>query len=91
MRSRTPSGFRIRRSLEDFFEFRRGKLSFQEYAIEWDYKLEEATTRAGLVVNEVAKFYLFFRGAGLPAKFVEDIKMQLQGDMRLFQDARTLA
>ena len=81
----------VSKSLEDFFEFRRGKLSFQEYAIEWDYKLEEATTRAGLVVNEVAKFYLFFRGAGLPAKFVEDIKMQLQGDMRLFQDARTLA
>ncbi|CAE7721255.1 unnamed protein product [Symbiodinium sp. CCMP2592] len=81
----------VSKSLEEFFEFRRGKLSFQEYAIEWDYKLEEATTRAGLVVNEVAKFYLFFRGANLPAKFVEDIKMQLQGDMRLFQDARTLA
>ena len=56
----------VSKSLEDFFEFRRGKLSFQEYAIEWDYKLEEATTRAGLVVNEVAKFYLFFRGAGCP-------------------------
>ena len=51
-------------------EFRRGKLSFPEYAIEWDIRLEEATTRAGLEINDVAKFYLFFRGAGLPQKFI---------------------
>ena len=38
--------------------------------------------RAGLEINDVGKFYLFFRGAGLPQKFVEDIKLQLQGDLR---------
>ena len=81
----------VSRSIEDFFEYRRGKTSFQEYAIEWDCKLEEATTRAGLQINEVAKFYLFFRNSGLPAKFVEDIKLQLQGDLRRFQEARSLA
>ena len=81
----------VSRSIEDFFEYRRGNLSFQEYSIEWDCKLEEATTRAGLQINEVAKFYLFFRGSGLPAKFIEDIKLQLQGDLRLFREARALA
>ena len=81
----------VSRAIEDFFEYRRGKLSFQEYSIEWDCKLEEATTRAGLQINEVAKFYLFFRGSGLPAKFIEDIKLQLQGDLRLFRKARALA
>ena len=81
----------VSRSIEEFFEYRRGKPSFQEYAIEWDCKLEEATTRAGLQINDVAKFYLFFRNSGLPAKFIEDIKLQLQGDLRRFQDARSLA
>ena len=81
----------VSRSIEDFFEFRRGKLSFQEYAREWDIRLEEATNKAGLELNDVAKFYLFFRGSGLPQRFIEDIKLQLQGDLRRYQDARTIA
>ncbi|CAE7657733.1 mzt1 [Symbiodinium sp. KB8] len=84
----------VNRSIEDFFEFRRGsgnKLSFQEYSVEWDFRLEEAQTKAGLELNDVAKFYLFFRGSALPQKFTEDIKLQLQGDLRRFQDTRTLA
>ena len=84
----------VNRSIEDFFEFRRGvgnKMSFQEYSVEWDFRLEEAATKAGLELNDVAKFYLFFRGSGLPGRFVEEIKMQLQGDLRRFQDARILA
>ncbi|CAE7781054.1 GIP [Symbiodinium sp. CCMP2592] len=43
----------------------------EEYAIEWGCKLEEATTRARLQINEVAKFYLFFHNSRLLAKFVE--------------------
>eukprot|EP00439_Symbiodinium_sp_Y106_P033979 s1424_g4.t1 len=81
----------VSRSIEDFFEFKRGKMSFQEYAIEWDIRLEEATTKAGLEMNDVAKFYLFFRGSGLPQRFIEDVKLQLQGDLRRYQDARTIA
>ena len=84
----------VNRSIEEFFEFRRGagnRLSFQEYSVEWDFRLEEAQTKAGLELNDVAKFYLFFRGSSLPQKFIEDIKLQLQGELRRFQDARTLA
>ncbi|CAE6930753.1 unnamed protein product [Symbiodinium sp. CCMP2592] len=81
----------VSQSIEAFFEFKRGKLSFQEYAIEFDIRLEEAVSRAGLDLNDVAKFYLFFRGSGLPYKFVEDIKLQLQGDLRRYQEARALA
>ncbi|CAE7420861.1 RE2 [Symbiodinium natans] len=81
----------VSRSIEDFMEFRRGKLSFSEYAVEWEIRLEEATARAGFEVNEVAKFYLFFRNSGLPAKLIEDIKLQVQGDMRRFIEAKTLA
>ena len=81
----------VSRAIEDFFEFRRGKMTFQEYSIEWDIRLEEATTRAGLDLNEVGKFYLFFKNANLTTKFVDDIKLQLQGDLRRFQEARSLA
>ena len=40
---------------------------------------------------DFGKFYLFFKGSGLPARLIEDIKLQIQGDLRKFQEARSLA
>ena len=81
----------VSKAIEDFFEFKRGKLSLAEYSIEWDSRLEEATTRAGLELNDVGKYYLFFRNSGLASKFLDDIKLQIKGDLRRFQEARSLA
>eukprot|EP00435_Cladocopium_sp_Y103_P008328 s555_g2.t1 len=81
----------VSKSLEAFFEFRRGKLSLQEYAVEWDMRYDEAEMRSGLHLNDVAKFYLWFKHSALPHKFVEDIKLQLHGDLTRFNDARSLA
>ena len=81
----------VSKSIEDFMEFRRGRMAFSEFSIEFDMRLEEATTRAGFEINDVAKFYLFFKAAQLPAKLVDDIKLQIQGDLRRFQEARALA
>ena len=67
------------------------KMSFQEYAVEWDMRLEEAADRAGLQINEVAKFYLFFKSSSLPAKMIDDLKMQIGGNLNRFADARSLA
>lgn len=79
------------RSLEVFFDMKRGRLSLQEFAVEWNLKLEEAITHAGLQINNVAKTFLFFRASQLPQKHVEDILMQVHGDMRRFDDAKNLA
>ena len=81
----------VSRSLESFFEFRRGKMSLQEYSVEWDLRYDEAETRSNLQLNEVAKFYLFFKHSGLPSKFIEDVKLQIQGDLTRFTEARALA
>ncbi|CAK9111649.1 1-alkyl-2-acetylglycerophosphocholine esterase [Durusdinium trenchii] len=78
-------------ALEAFFELRRGKMSLQDYAAEWELRLEEAQVRAGLELNNVAKTYLFFRNSGLPVKFIEDVKMQIHGDMSRFDEARRLS
>ena len=64
----------VSQALDDFFQFRRGKLSFPEFCVEWEIKLEEATNKSGLQINEVAKFYLFFKASGLPVRFIEDLK-----------------
>ena len=79
------------RSLESFFELRRGRLSLQEYAVEFDLRMEEAHDRAGLEMNEVALFYFFFKNSGLSSRFVEDVKLQVHGDLRRYQEARSLA
>ena len=81
----------VSRSLEAFFEFRRGNMSLQEYSVEWDLRYDEAETRSNLQLNEVAKYYLFFKQSGLPSKFIEDVKLQIQGDLSRFSEARALA
>lgn len=81
----------VTKSLEEFFDCRRGRLSLQEFSVEWSMKLDQAILHAGLQLNAVARTFLFFRAAQLPQKHVDDIMMQLQGDMNRFDEARALA
>lgn len=80
-------------ALEKFFSLTRhgSKLTLAEYAVEFDVRYDEAQDRAGLQLNEVGKFFLWFKNAGIPAKTVDDIKLQVSGDYSRFQDARSLA
>ena len=78
-------------ALDKFFSLSRAKMSLAEYSVEFEARFDEAHDRAGLVMNDVAKFYLFFKNSGLSNKTVDDIKLQVQGDYGRFQDARQLA
>ena len=78
-------------ALEKFFSLTRGKLSLAEYAVEFDTRLDEAADRAGLQLNDVAKFFLWFKHSGMSVKVIDDIKLQVGGDYTRFQDARALA
>ena len=78
-------------ALEKFFSLQRGKLSLAEYAVEFDTRLDEASDRAGLQLNDVGKFFLWFKHSGMSTKVIDDIKLQVGGDYNRFQDARTLA
>ncbi len=40
-------------------------MSLPEYAAERENRMEEAADRAGLQVNDVGRFYLFFKNSGL--------------------------
>ena len=66
-------------------------LSLAEYAVEFETRYDEAQDRAGLQLNNVAKFYLWFKHSGLPAKTIDDIKLQVNGDYSRFDDAKGLA
>ena len=79
------------KALGSSFEFRRGKLSFQEFNVEWALKYDAAENRGQLQLNDVAKFYLWFKASMLPNKFVEDIKLQVRGDLTRFNETRYLA
>ena len=78
-------------AFDKFFSLSRGKMSLAEYSVESEARFDEAHDRAGFVMNDVAKFYLFFKNSGLSNKTVDDIKLQVQGDYARFQDARQLA
>ena len=78
------------KALETFFEFRRGRLSLQEWSVQWQINLEEAITHAGLEINPVARTYLYLKSSGLSTKAVDDLLLQVHGDMRRFEEIRTL-
>ena len=81
----------VTQALDKFFSLTRSKMSLAEYSVEFEARFDEAHARAGLVMNDVAKFYLFFKQSGLSKKTVDDIKVQVQGDYSRFQEARQLA
>ena len=78
------------RALETFFEFRRNRMSIPEWSVQWQLNLDEAITHSGLDLNNVAKTYLYFKSSGLAQKSLDDILLQVHGDMRRFDEARTL-
>lgn len=66
-------------------------MTLAEYAMEFDVRYDEAHDRAGLQLNDVGKFYIWFKHSGLSPKTVDDIKLQVGGDYTRFQDARSLS
>ena len=80
------------RALEMFFEHKRPhNQELQEFAAEWDLRYEEAKEKAGLDINNVAKSYLWMKQSGLPQRHLDDLRLQLHGDMNRFHDLRGLA
>ena len=63
----------------------------QPFNTEWSLRYEEARTRAGLELNQVACSYLWLKQGMLPGKHCDDLKLQLRGDLTRFDELRTLA
>ncbi|CAE8636274.1 unnamed protein product, partial [Polarella glacialis] len=77
-------------ALDSFYEFKRGHLGLAEFAQEFDHRYESAEDEAGLQMNDTGKTYFFLRVSGLGDKIIEDIKLQMRGDMSRCQKIRTL-
>ncbi|CAE8697760.1 unnamed protein product, partial [Polarella glacialis] len=80
-----PSGLQTTVALDSFYEFKRGHLGLAELAQEFDHRYESAEDEAGLQMNDTGKTYFFLRGSGLGDKIIEDIKLQMRGDMSRYQ------
>lgn len=78
------------RALEQFFEFKRGKLPIPEWSVQWEPHYEEASLHAGLEVNPVAKTCLYLKSSQLGQKAIDDLLLQAHADMRRFEEIRTL-
>ena len=78
------------RALETFLEFKRQRMTLPERSVQWQLNLDEAMTHSGLELNNVAKTYLYFKSSGLNQKSLDDLLLQIHGDMRRFEEVRTL-
>ena len=62
-----------------------------EYAVEFDARLDEATDRTNLQLNDIQQFCLLFMNSGLSTKQIDDIKFQIHGAYRRNTHVRSLA
>ena len=65
-------------------------MTLPERSVQWQLNLNEVMTHSGLELNNVAKTYLYFKSSGLNQKFLDDLLLQVHGDMRRFEEVRTL-
>ena len=82
----------VSKALESYFEYKRPpSMGLQEFAAEWELRFEDARTRAGLEMNNVAKTYMWMKQACIPQKHQDDLKLQVHGDLSRFNEIRQLA
>ena len=78
-------------ALDLFFNLKRtGSMTLQEYCAEFDVRYEAAEDKANLQINQVCKSYLLLKQSNLSEKHIDDIKLQLQGDLSQYMQLRTL-
>ena len=77
-------------ALDAFFDLRRDQNSLSFYCTEYRMLLEEATEKAGLDINNVAKTHIFLKHSGLPERKLEDIRLRVGGDLQRFDEIITL-
>lgn len=81
---------RATRAMEVFFEFKRGRMALPEWSVQWQLNLDEAITHSGLDLNNVARTYLYLKSSQLSQKMIDDLLLQVHGDMARFDEIRTL-
>ena len=81
---------RATRAMEVFFEFKRGRMALPEWSVQWQLNLDEAITHSGLDLNNVARTYLYLKSSQLSQKTIDDLLLQVHGDMARFDEIRTL-
>ena len=81
---------RATRAMEVFFEFKRGRMALPEWSVQWQLNLDEAITHSGLDLNNVARTYLYLKSSQLSQKMIDDLLLQVHGDMGRFDEIRTL-
>ena len=73
------------RALDAFFEYRKqSNQTLAEFNTEWNLRLEDAR-------NRVACSYLWLKQSTLSQRYMEDLRLQVQGDLGRFDELRTLA
>lgn len=77
-------------SLDGFFEFARGRRTLGDYIHERDNRYDEAETRAGLLVNNVAQSHLLLKKPGLPDKLRDDLILKVDGNMDRYTEPKAL-
>lgn len=81
---------RATRALEVFFEFKRSRMALPKWSVQWQLNLDEAIAHSGLDLNNVARTYLYLKSSQLGQKMIDDMLLQVHGDMSRFDEIRAL-
>jgi len=77
-------------AIDQVLEFRRGRMSLQEYILEHETRFDEAEARAGFVLNDVGKCYMLLKYSGLDERRIDDVKLQVHGDLTQYGPVKNI-
>ena len=77
-------------SLDVFFDQHCGNLPLQLFLTQFDLKYQDANQRAGLAINDVGLSHLMLSASGISEKTIDDVKLQMQGDMSRFNEIKAI-
>ena len=76
--------------LDRFFDIRRGNRPLSDDLVEHNTFYEEAHVKVDLDINNIGKSHLLLKYCQLPAKRVDDIKLQVSGDLTRYEEIKAI-
>ena len=61
-------------------------MTLLQYITQFKLKYEEAELKATLNLNEVGRTHLLLKRSGLPEKYIDDLKLKIDGDLSKYEE-----
>ena len=77
-------------AMDAFFDLKQRQLDLNRYITEYERLYDEASTKAGLNINDNGRTTLLLRGSNLHSKKIDELLLKIDGDMSKYKELTTI-